>query len=146
MTTDFEKMAAEAESALGAGAAGEGGAQPGTEKVVAEPVPQVTNAQMVASAIVVSRVMFCKITQLESPKNTLSNEIAAELGQLWGPVCDKYGLNLAELFGDYTLEFTAVMATMAIVTQVRAAVQAEIAQRKASEPQPDPAAADGPQA
>lgn len=146
MNTDFNKMAAEAEAALGAGAAAEGGADPGAEKVLAEPVPQVTNAQAVAGAIIVSRVLFCKMTQLESPAKTLSNDVAMELGNLWGPVCDKYGFNLAEIFGDYTLEFTAVMATIAIVTQVRAAAKAEIDARKASEPKPEPAAADGTQA
>lgn len=144
MTTDFDKMAADAEAALGAGAAG--GTEPGTEKVVAEPIPSLTNAQAIEGAVIMAREAFCGMTKLKSPRAALPNEGARQLGELWGPVCDKHGINLAEWIGDYVLEFSAIMATVAILTQVRAAVQAEIAAMKAAEKKPEPAAADGTQA
>lgn len=143
--TDFEKMAADAEAALGAGNAN---ATPGsdTEQVLAEPIPQLTNAQAIAGAVIMGREVFCGYTKLKSPRAVLPNEVAGQLGEMWGPVCDKHGINLHEWLGDYALEFAAIMGTMAILGQVRAAVQAEIAAIKAAEKKPEPAAADGTQA
>jgi hypothetical protein len=145
MADDFDKMAAEAEAALGTGGTDSGAPGEGAQTI--EPAaPQVTNSQAISMAFIAGREFFCSITKLKSPAVALPDARCGQLGALWGPVCDKRGINLAELLGDYELEFFALMGTMAILGEVRTAVQAEIAALKAAEKKPEPAAADGPQA
>jgi hypothetical protein len=48
------------------------------------------------------------------------------LGDLWGPVLDKHGINLGDYLGDYALEIAAAIGTFAIAAQLRTAVNAEI--------------------
>lgn len=144
MTTDFNKMAAEAEAALGAGAAAEG---VGGEPISAVPaVPEVTNAQTLAAAIGAAREAFCMFTKLQSPRVVLDDAQVQQLGALWGPVLDKHGINVAGVMGDYALEFTAIVGTVGVVMALRGAVQTEMAQRKAEAKPAEPAAADGTQA
>lgn len=92
----------------------------------AQPIPPLTNAQAVAGAIGAGREAFCFFTKLKSPRAVLNDATVTQLGDLWGPVLDKHGINLSAYLGDYALHFTAAIGTFAIAAQLRAAVQAEI--------------------
>lgn len=99
----------------------------------------ISNAQAFAGAIGAAREAFCFFTKLESPRVVLTDEKVGQLGMLWGPVLDKHGINLQDVMGDYVLEFTAVMGTISIVGELRAAVQAELATRAAKTKPAEPA-------
>lgn len=96
---------------------------------VAEPAP-LTSAQIVAGAIATGREVFCIVTKLQSPKTHLNDNTVKQLGDWWGPVLDKHGIDLSKYMGDYALEIAAVVGTVTIGAQVRAAVIAEIAARE----------------
>lgn len=102
-------------------------------------MPVLTNAQAVAASIGAAREGFCYFTKLESPRAVLTDDKISQLGMLWGPVLDKHGVNLQEVMGDYMLEFTAVVGTISIVGELRAAVQAELATRAAKTKPAEPA-------
>ena len=53
---------------------------------------------------------------------------------------DKHGINLAQYLGDYALEFAAVIGSITIVAELRAAVTAELAARAPVDIQATPAA------
>lgn len=134
MTTDnnehagLDALAGEA-AALDAGPAPE----PGTAVAVAqqgqaEP-PKLTNEQIIAGALSAGREIFCVVTKTKSPKATLTDEVTKQLGDVWGPVATKYGLDLSETMGQYALEFAAVTSTLAVIMHVRAAYQDELKDR-----------------
>lgn len=106
----------------------------------AQPIPPLTNAQAVAGAIGAGREAFCFFTKLKSPRAVLDDATVGQLGELWGPVLDKHGINLSAYLGDYALEIAAAIGTFAIAAQLRTAVQAEIkAQTVDAEPATEPA-------
>lgn len=92
----------------------------------AEPIPKLTNAQAIAGAVGAGREAFCFFTKLKSPRAVLDDATVGQLGELWGPVLDKHGINLGEYLGDYALEIAAAIGTFAIAAQLRTAVNAEI--------------------
>ena len=85
-----------------------------------------TSAQIIGGALAAGREVFCLVTKLQSPKRVLTDDRAQHLGALWGPVCDKHGIDLAKYLGDYGAEVGAIVGTFAIVMELRTAVTAEI--------------------
>lgn len=102
-------------------------AAPGADQQEQAQEPQrLTNAQIVAGALAAGRDVFCIVTKLESPKQHLDAAAVQQLGELWGPVLDKHGIDLATYLGDYALEIGAVIGTITIGAKLRAAVIAEM--------------------
>lgn len=95
-----------------------------------EQPPKMSNAQILAGGLSAGRDVFCAVTKLQSPKRVLDDSKTKTIADLWAPVLDKYGFDLGAYLGDYALELTAVIGTIAIVSEVRQAVIAEIAQRE----------------
>lgn len=89
-----------------------------------------SNEQALAGAIGMARDVFCGFTGLASPKNVLTDPAVEQLANLWAPVLRKHNIELGRYLGDYGLEIAAVMASFAIVAQLRQAVSAEISARK----------------
>ena len=109
----------------------------------AEQAPQqLTNGQLLTGAISAARDVFCIVTKLESPKQVLDAEATQKLGELWGPVLDKHGIELAKYLGDYALEIAAVIGTLTIGARLRSVVIAEIIAKR-PQAAPAPAADDG---
>jgi|GEM_PF-3006682 hypothetical protein len=104
-----------------------------------EAAPPLTNAQIMGGAIAAARSVFCAVTKLESPNRVLDDATAQRLGAAWGPVLDKYGVNLNDTMGAFMVEITAALVTLEIGLQVRAAVSAELAARNAKPIEPEPA-------
>lgn len=92
----------------------------------AQAIPPLTNAQAIAGAIGAGREAFCFFTKLKSPRAVLDDATVSQLGELWGPVLDKHGINLSAYLGDYGLEIAAAIGTFAIAAQLRTAINAEI--------------------
>ena len=111
----------------------------GTAENSAEPEqtkpPPLTNPEIIAGAITIGRDVFCTFTDLSSPRNTLNDKRAEDLGEAWGKVCDKRQINLQGYLGDYMVEIAAAMATFAIAREVRAGVLAELKDREPLEAQ-----------
>ena len=95
--------------------------------------PKATNAQLLGAAIAAGRTVFCLVTKLTSPDKILDDKTAQRLGGAWGPVLDKYGIDLNAYVGDYALEIGAAYLTFEIVQALRVAVQDEI-RSKAAKP------------
>ena len=95
--------------------------------------PQLSNAQLFAVGVEIGAQLFTVITKIKAPQNVLSHERCAQLGELWGPVLDKYGINAGQFMGAWQLEIAAVMGTVGVVLELRSAVRAEIAQRQAEQ-------------
>jgi hypothetical protein len=91
---------------------------------------KLTSSQILAGAVAAGREVFCIVTKLESPKTHLDDATAKRLGDLWGPVLDKHGIDLSKYMGDYALEIAAVIGTITIGVSVRSAVIAEIDARE----------------
>lgn len=133
MSATLEQLAAQAEGIGFVNEDLETTATPGE----ASAAPPITNAQAFAGAIGAAREAFCFFTKLNSPKSVLTDDRVGQLGALWGPVFDKHGFSLGDIMGDYALEFSAVIGTISVVTELRAAVTAEIAQRSAEQAKKD---------
>lgn len=110
-------------------AANDAAAAPGQtgQAVDVQPIPSISNAEVIAAAISAGRDMFCMFTKLQSPARTLDANAVQLLAQQWGGVCDKRGLNLSATLGDYALELGAVVATIAVARSVYAAARDELA-------------------
>lgn len=135
----LDDLAAVADN-MGGGA----GEPPGTDLTVIDGPQPPTNAQLLAVALTAGRDVFCGFTKLQSPLTTLPDDKVKALADAWGPVLDKHGINLTQYMGDFALEFAALAVTLQIGLEVRAGVQAEIAQREqARQVQPPEAANDG---
>lgn len=94
-----------------------------------DPTP-LTAAQIIGGALAAGREVFCLVTKLDSPKRVLTDDRAQHLGALWGPVCEKHGIDLAKYLGDYALEVGALVGSFAVVMELRAAVTAEIVAKR----------------
>lgn len=124
----IDDLAAAADSI---GTEGEGSPKPpGTDIVVAEAGPP-TNEQLLAGALSAGRETFCLFTKFESPRVTLNDDVAKQLGNLWGPVLTKHGIDLNRYMGDYALEIAAAFGTFQIAAAVRSGVVAEMREREA---------------
>lgn len=117
-------------------------AAPAEDTTIAEPAesPAMTNAEIIMVIVSMARDLVCSALDLESPKTTLAQDKAQKLGELWGPVADKRGWNFNSAMGNYALEITALIGTVAIVQEVRKAYLVEVAARVSTEPinPPDP--------
>ena len=94
------------------------------------PPPIVTNATLIAGLLEIVPEVAGLVWSVKSPKAILTHDRATELGNLWGAVCDKRGIDLQKLMGDWSLEVAAATATMVICNDIRKAVAAELAARK----------------
>lgn len=106
-----------------------GTAEPGEAgQTVAEPEqPPLSNAEVIAGALLGARDVFCLYTKLQSPARTLNEQAVGVLAQRWAAVCDKRGIDLSKYFKDYTLELAAIVATVGVARAVHAGVRAELA-------------------
>lgn len=141
-TDPLEMLAREAEQ-VGADAdpAGEGGSPDEPQ-----PIAALTNGQVLTMAFELIRETMCIVAGVASPKTTLSTDKLAPLGDAWGAVCDKHGLMLADVVGDYMVELKALALTVPVVMAAKNALAAEVAQLKAraeaaATPEPEPVTA-----
>lgn len=104
-----------------------------TDQPEADKAPELSNAQLFAGAIAMGVQVFTVVTKVQAPKNILTHERCAELGELWGPVLDKYGINAGQFMGAWQLEIAAVLGTVGIVLELRTAVRAEVAAMQAEQ-------------
>lgn len=125
--TELDRLADQA-GQLGAEIeADQAGAAPGAPADV-----PMTNAQVLATAFDLVRETLCTVAGVESPRRTVSSEKLAPLAEAWGAVCDKHGINLAAMVGDYILEFKALALTVPVILAARTALLAEIADKAAN--------------
>lgn len=146
----LDSLATEATASMTTPPLGQGG----TKLDAAYPEGQaqpLTNAAAIGAALQAGREAFCLFTKLQSPKATLTDADCSQLGDLWGKVLDKRGIQLSRYMGDHAAEIAAAMGTFSIALAVRAGVVAELAQRAKDKPaegdtdaQPAPGTTDGP--
>ena len=98
--------------------------------------PAISNAQAVAGAIAAGREAFCFFTKLESPRRVLTDDRAGQLAALADPVLTKHGIELGRYLGDYGAELALAIGLFSVVSELRAAVAAELASRAAKNPEP----------
>ncbi len=110
------------------------GGAPGAAVEVLDAAPPPGNAQILAGALAAGREAFCMFTQLESPRRHLSDDKVQQLGDVWAPVLDKHGIDLARYMSDWGVELAAALLTFQIVRELREGVKAEIAAREAAKP------------
>lgn len=122
-----------------------------------EPIPEqqpegITNAQAFAGALAAGREAFCFFTKLDSPRRVMTDDRVGQLAALADPVLKKHNIELGKYLGDFGPEIALAVGVFSLVTELRGAVAAEIAERKAAEkktdqvaqdPQPAAGAADG---
>ena len=126
----LDQLALQAE--LDAGPSGSTG-EPGADFDQDTQPPPVTNAQAFAGAVAAGREMFCFFTKLESPRRVLNDGRITELAALVDPVLAKHGIQLGQYLGDYGAELALAVATFSLVTELRAAVNAELAAKAPKE-------------
>lgn len=110
-----------------------------------EPLPQpepegITNAQAFAGALAAGREAFCFFTKLESPRRVMTDDRVGQLATLADPVLKKHNIELGKYLGDFGPEIALAVGVFSLVTELRAAVASEIAERKAAEKKSDQAA------
>lgn len=100
-------------------------AQPGQ----AAPLPM-TNAQALGAAFELVRETLCIVANVQSPRTTLATDKLQPIADAWGAVCDKRGISLVDMLGDYILELKALGMTVPLFLVAKAALAAEIADKK----------------
>ncbi len=115
-----------------------------SETAQPEAPPPLTAAQIIAGALSAGREVFCMVTKLQSPRVHLDDATTQQLGALWGPVCEKHHIDLAKYLGDYALEIAAVIGSLGIAANLRAAVVAEIIAKRGDNPKASPPPATDP--
>lgn len=134
-TNGLEALALEADNLTG------NNPQPGTEQPE-EKAPAITNAEVIAMAIGMGRDVFCMASTLQSPKKHLDDTAVKSLGDAWGAVCDKRGLDLNAALGDWGVEIGALVITAQIGYTLKTAVTEEIRARNAKPVEADAASGD----
>lgn len=103
-----------------------GPAAPGEGGAPAEPeAPAPSNAQLIAGMLELGRDVFCQVTEFQSPKAVLQAGACTALGEAWGRVLDKRGIDLNRYLGDYGAEIAALVVTWRVGSALYSAVQAE---------------------
>lgn len=125
--SELERLADQADQ-LGAAADPDHGGAPGADQA---PAP-LTNSQVLITAFELVRETLCTVAGVTSPRRTVSTEQLAPLADAWGAVCDKHGVDLSTMVGDYILEFKAIALTVPVILAARNALQAEIAEKRRS--------------
>lgn len=92
--------------------------------------PKASNGEILGGMFAMVRDLACMVLDLRSPKATFPDQDAMQLGQAWGAVCDKRGVDLARIMGDYGAEVAAVVMTATVFKRVSSAVNAELAARE----------------
>ncbi len=144
----LQALALKIERAEGAPIEGEGGA-PGDAHLVdtapAEP-PAPSNAEVVTGMVTTIRETVLILQPLESLRDKLTDQVAAQLGALWGPVLDGYGIQLGRTMGRHAPAMVAAWSTFQLVGPIVQAVRAEVLalDRKPSSSSSSPAAIDAP--
>lgn len=117
----------------------------------AQGAPRLTNAALLLAALELVRETVCTVAGVKSPRATLSSDKLEPLADAWGAVCDKHGIELQAVVGDWLVEIRAVALTVPLVLGARAALVAEIADKRsgaaggdASAPAAAPAAREDP--
>lgn len=137
----FADLASEA-AALEQPAGDAAGGAPG-EAQAGPPMP--TNAEVIAQALQLVRDTLSAFAKVQSIKRTMNDETCRTLADVWAPVCDKHGVNLAAMAGDYLPELRAIMTTAGIVTVAWSELRDEMRAMKATPVQPEQAAAPAPE-
>jgi len=105
---------------------------PGGEPGAAAPEPSISNAKVLLMAFEMIRETLCVIAGVKSPKTTCASDKLEPLAQAWADVCDKHGLDLSAMVGDWIVELKAVALTVPVIMAARAALSAEIDGMKAA--------------
>lgn len=122
--TELDRLADQADQ-LGAGTDDDQAGAPGA--AAAAPM---TNAQVLATAFELVRETLCTVAGVTSPRRTVSSATLAPLADAWGAVCDKHGIDLSGMVGDYILEFKALALTVPVLLAARNALLAEIEEKR----------------
>jgi hypothetical protein len=133
----FADLASEAAALEQPAGQGEGGEPGGAQAGPAMP----TNAEVIAQALAVVRDTLSAFAKVQSIKRTMNDETCKVLADVWAPVCNKHGVNLANMAGDYLPELRAAMTTAGIVTVAWSELRDEMRAMKATPVQPDAAPA-----
>ena len=127
--TELDQLAAAAEySDQEQSAADAGQGAPGE----APPPAPMTNTQVLIVAMELIRETLCTVAQVKSPRDTASSDKLQPLADAWGAVCDKRGIQLADMVGDYILEFKALALSVPLILAAHKALQLEIISAKKS--------------
>ena len=97
-------------------------------------VPALTNGKCIEGALIMLRDVFCAFTGFKSPKENFTDAAAAAMGEAWGKVADKYGVDLGAIAGDYGPEIAAVLVTAPVAIAVIQGMKVEIAEREKKKP------------
>lgn len=127
----LERLALEGDG-LDSQAQADPGAAPGDAQPEAQTKPSLSNAKVLLMAFEMIRETLCVIAGVKSPKATLSSEKLEPLAQAWAGVCEKHGVQLEAMIGDWILEVKAIAVTVPIIMAARAALTAEIDGLKAA--------------
>lgn len=126
--------------------AGEGGdGAPGADGAAQAEPPAPSNAEIIAQGLALVRDTLAAFAKVQSIKRTMNDETCRTLADVWAPVCDKHGLQLADMAGDYLPELRAIMTTAGIVTVAWSELRDEMRAMKATPVQPETAPADKPE-
>lgn len=91
---------------------------------------QASNAQILAGALAAGREVFCLVTDLQSPRRTMSDEALSNWAQAVAPALEKHGIDLGAVIGDFGPEIAAVVSTVILANAVRLGAVAELAAKK----------------
>jgi hypothetical protein len=121
---------------LDAQLANEGEAVPvaeGGEGAPAAP-PALPNRDAIRFGLETFRTLVCLLLKVESPKETLGDEQVRQIAEAVAPVADKYGVNLAGVFGAYAQEIAAIAVTAPILWGAWKALDAELRTKREARP------------
>jgi hypothetical protein len=91
---------------------------------------QASNAQILAGALAAGREVFCLVTELQSPRRTMSDEALSQWAQAVAPALEKHGIDLGAVIGDFGPEIAAVVSTVILANAVRLGAVEELAAKK----------------
>jgi hypothetical protein len=130
-TSDGE-LPPELANLAGAAAAADGAAAPAPDDQAhgAPAAPTLSNRDAIAAGIELFRELVCAVMRVESPKATLSPDVAQRIGQAWEPVCAKYGIDLGAMFGRFGPEIAAAAITAPLVLAAYRALDAELRDKR----------------
>jgi hypothetical protein len=115
-------------TAIGGDSTSQDGPQAGPDDAAQK--PQASNAQILAGALAAGREVFCLVTDLQSPRRTMSDEALSQWAQAVAPALEKHGIDLGAVIGDFGPEIAAVVSTVILANAVRLGAVAELAAKK----------------
>lgn len=138
-TDPLEALASEADSMTEDTPLGEGVTDADVAAHAGQVVPVQSNAELLAGAIGLVRDTVTQLAGVRSIQHTLNPDVVAHLGQVWGAVCDRYGIRLQAYMGNHAELIAATLTTLAIGRSVLVEYRAEQAAKAKATPEPTPA-------